>query len=54
MTWIRDRLLERSTWLGLVALLTALGVSITPELAEAIATAGLAVGGIIAAVTKDK
>ncbi|CAB4141081.1 hypothetical protein UFOVP413_36 [uncultured Caudovirales phage] len=54
LNWIIDRLKERSTWLGLTALLTSFGVSLKPELAEAIITAGLGLTGLIAVVTKDK
>ena len=52
--WIMDRLSERSTWLGITGFLTAAGVALEPEQVEAIATAGLAVAGLIAVVTKDK
>ena len=52
--WITDRLRERSTWLGLVSLLTALGIGLTPEQTEAIAAAGVALAGLIAIFTKDK
>jgi hypothetical protein len=51
-TWILDRLKERSTWLGLVSVLTGAGVSLQPELAEAIITAGAAVAGVVAIATK--
>lgn len=54
MTWLVDRLKERSTWLGLTALLTALGVALSPESKEAIAVAGVAIGGLVAALTADK
>ena len=47
------RLKERSTWLGLTAFATALGVGITPEQAEAIAGAGLAIAGLVGVFTKD-
>lgn len=48
-----DRARERSTWLGLVSLLAALGVSLSPEEAEAVVAAAVAVGGAIAVFTKD-
>ena len=38
---------EASTWRGLVALLTAVGVSISPEQGEAIVALGLATGLLI-------
>jgi len=54
MKFLIDRLKERSTWLGLTTLLTALGVALNPELKESIAVAGVSVGGLIAALTQDK
>lgn len=48
------RLKERSTWLGLTALLTSFGVVLKPEVGEAIASAGVAVAGLIAVITADK
>lgn len=46
------RLSEASTWRGIVLLLTALGVSLSPEQAEAIVTVGLAVAGAAGVATK--
>ena len=45
---------EASTWRGLVALLTAVGVSVSPEQGEAIIALGLAVIGAIGVFTADK
>lgn len=45
---------EASTWRGLVALLTAVGITVTPELAEAVVALGLAVIGILGLFTADK
>lgn len=45
---------ERSTWLGLASLLTALGLSLSPQQAESVIAAGMAAAGLIAAFTKDK
>jgi hypothetical protein len=45
---------ESSTWRGAVALLTALGVTLSPEQAEAIIALGLAVIGAIGVFTADK
>lgn len=50
--WILERLKERSTWVGLTTVLTAAGVSLQPELAEAIITAGASVAGAIFIATK--
>lgn len=54
LDWIFDRLKERSTWLGLTGLLSALGVMVSPEQKEAIVGAGIAVAGVIAMFTRDK
>lgn len=45
---------EASSWRGLVALLTAVGVTLSPEQAEAIVALGLAVIGAIGVFTADK
>lgn len=50
--YLLARLKERSTWLGLIGLLSVLGVALSPEQAEAIATAGVAVAGVLGVVTK--
>ncbi len=52
--WLIDRSKERSSWIGVVSILTALGMAITPEQTDAIAAAGIAIGGLIATLTKDK
>lgn len=52
--FILARLNERTTWLGLIALATALGLQIAPEHYELIVQAGLVTGGFIAVVVKDK
>lgn len=45
--WGLARLREPSTWRGLIALATAFGVVIRPEVADALITLGLAlIGGI--------
>lgn len=54
MNWIIDRLKERSTWLGLTGIVTALGVALNPEQIEAITATGLAIAGLVAAFTRDK
>ena len=45
---------EASTWRGLVALVTAAGIVVSPELVEAIVALGLGVIGLIGVLTKDK
>ncbi len=52
--YILNRLTERSTWLGVIGLLTACGASLETALAEQIIAAGMAVAGLIGIVTKDK
>ena len=53
LAYLIARLQERSTWLGLVAVLTSAGVAVTPDQSTAFVTLGVAVAGLIAAVTKD-
>lgn len=45
---------EASSWRGLVALLTAIGVTLSPEQADAIVALGLAVIGAIGVFIADK
>jgi hypothetical protein len=54
ISWIKARAGERSTWLGLVTLLSAAGVALTPEQASAIVTLGTGLFGAIMAFTADK
>jgi hypothetical protein len=51
--YVLERLKEPSTWRGIVLLLTAVGVPIAPGMADMIISAGLAVAGLIGAVTPD-
>lgn len=44
---------EPSTWRGIVYLLTAVGIQISPELQGAIVTAGLSVAAAIGIFIKD-
>ena len=52
--FILNRGKESSTWRGIVALLTAAGVALSPEQGEAIVALGLAVIGAIGVFTADK
>ena len=52
--YILNRLTERSTWLGIIALATAGGAVIEAAIAEQIIAAGMSVAGLIGVVTKDK
>ena len=52
-SYILGRLHEASTWRGIVALVTACGVAITPEQADAVVATGLAVIGLLGAFLPD-
>lgn len=52
--FLLDRAKEPSTWRGIVAILTAAGVTLSPEQGEAIIALGLAVIGAIGVFSKDK
>lgn len=52
--FLLERGKEASTWRGIVAILTAAGVTISPAQAEAIIALGLAVIGAIGVFTSDK
>lgn len=57
MNAIRDfivpRLKERSTYVGLVGLLTALGITIEPAYVDVALAVGASVAGVIGIVWKD-
>ena len=54
LDFILERGKEASTWRGLVALATAVGITVEPALGEAIVALGLAVIGVLGVLTKDK
>lgn len=54
MQYIIDRLVEASTWRGIIMLLTSLGISIAPELVTPIIAAGTGLAGVVGVITKDK
>jgi ribosomal protein L12E/L44/L45/RPP1/RPP2 len=54
LAYLLERGKEASTWRGLVALLTAVGVSLEPNQMEAIVALGLAVIGAIGVFLADK
>ena len=54
MGFIVERLTERSSWVGLVAILTGAGVQVAPELQGAIVSVGSGVAGLIGFFTRDK
>jgi len=45
---------ERSTWLGVISLATALGLVLTPAQSEAVIAAGMSLAGLIGVFTSDK
>lgn len=53
-TWFVARSKERSSYLGVVALMSSLGIAISPELAQMIMIGGGVIAGSILLATKDK
>jgi hypothetical protein len=53
-SYLLERLKEPSTWRGLTALLTAVGVTLSPEQTNALVGAGLALMGVLGVFTQDK
>ena len=51
--YILDRAKEPSTWRGAILFLTAIGVPVAPQMAEAIVTAGLGIAGLVGVLTPD-
>jgi len=51
--YVIERLTEAGTWKGIVALITALGVVMTPDQQGAVIASGLAVMGMIGAFLPD-
>lgn len=45
---------ERSTWIGLIAVLSGAGITMSPETAELIAAAGSTIAGLILIISNDK
>lgn len=54
LTWLVARLSERSTYLGLGLLLSAAGLSVAPDLGQAVVAVGVAVAGLVSVLLKDK
>ena len=54
LNYILDRLAEASTWRGLAFVLSAAGIALVPDQANAIAAAGMAVVGAINVFRKEK
>jgi len=53
LSFLLARARERSTWLGLVSIVTALGIALTEFQTEAVIAAGMSLAGVIAAFTGD-
>jgi len=45
--YLLSRLRERSSWLGIISVLTVVGVSLSPEQTQAVVSAGVALAGAI-------
>ncbi len=54
LKFVLERAKERSTWLGIISFVTALGLVLSPEQKEAVITTGMAVAGLVATFTKDR
>jgi len=53
MTWLLNRLKERSTWLAIFTLAGLVGIKLEPEFREAIINAILAVSAVVAFVFRE-
>lgn len=51
---ILNYLSQESTWLGLTAILTAVGITLSPELTTQIAAVGLAIVGLIKVIINER
>ena len=51
--YVVNRAKEASTWRGIVMLLTAVGLNISPEMADAIIGVGIAVAGLVGMLLPD-
>lgn len=52
--YFEQRTKERSTWLGVVGFLGAVGFTVSPEMTESIIGIGTALSGLIFSFTPDK
>ena len=53
MKYLIDRAKERSTWVGITAIASGMGLYLSPEHIELITSLGIAIAGLIATMTKD-
>lgn len=54
MTWLKNRLKERSTWLGIITLASIAGFKLEPEQQEMIVTIGSTLAALVMTFTADK
>jgi hypothetical protein len=54
MGWLWDRLKEETTWAGIISVIAAAGIMLSPEQSEAIIALGMALVGAVLAWRKDK
>jgi len=52
-TYLHTLLKQPSTWRGVIWILTALGIALTPEQSEAVITLGMAFAGAIGTFVSD-
>jgi|GEM_PF-3523598 len=54
LNYITARLTEASSWFGIIAFATVLGVNFTPELSGLVTSAGVALASLLAFVIREK
>ena len=54
MNYLLNRLKEASTWQGIIAIVTGFGVTLSPDLREAIASLGVALFALVSVVLKER
>lgn len=54
MGWVKNRLKERSTWLGLITLASIAGYSVTDAQRDMIITVGTTLAALVMTFTADK
>ena len=54
MNWLKNRLKERSTWLGLITLASIAGYSVTDVQRDLIVTIGTTLAALVMTFTTDK
>ncbi len=54
MDYLLNRLKEATTWQGLIAIITGLGVSLSPDMSAAVVTVGVALFGLVSVILKER